>query len=145
MPHGSALLWLDRLVLNPDRTVRNPNLIWWSDRVWLIDHGASLRFQYAWHRVSEASPREPGRTRQPHLFESSVADLASIDGKMASLLTRDALESAVARVPDGFLMPLTGAPVDDALAGPSTTRRRAAHVAFLWKRLKPPRPFLEGG
>lgn len=54
------------------------------------------------------------------------------------MLSRDALEAAVRAVPDDFLVPLLPSSVpEDALA-----RRRAAYVAFLWKRLKPPSPFL---
>jgi hypothetical protein len=49
-------------------------------------------------------------------------------------VTRDALAVAIAAVPDDFLTPL------DAAGSPS--RRRAAYHAFLWKRLKKPRPFV---
>jgi hypothetical protein len=35
-------VWLDELTLNIDRTPRNPNLLVWHERLWLIDHGAAL-------------------------------------------------------------------------------------------------------
>jgi hypothetical protein len=42
-PDQAALVvWLDELTLNIDRTPRNPNLLVWHDRLWLIDHGAAL-------------------------------------------------------------------------------------------------------
>ena len=42
-PEMAALVvWLDELTLNIDRTPRNPNLLVWHDRLWLIDHGAAL-------------------------------------------------------------------------------------------------------
>jgi hypothetical protein len=141
-----AILWLDRLTLNPDRTARNPNLLWWSDQLWLIDHGATLGFQYAWRQVSETSPREPALMPEAHLFESSVPthDLRSADETCAPRLTREALEAAVAAVPESFLLPLLDAGSrTQAEASPSIVRRRAAYVAFLWQRLQPPRPFLE--
>jgi hypothetical protein len=42
-PEVAALIvWLDELTLNIDRTPRNPNLLVWHERLWLIDHGAAL-------------------------------------------------------------------------------------------------------
>jgi hypothetical protein len=135
----AAILWLDRLVCNPDRTASNPNLLWWADQLWLIDHGAALGFQYAWSRVSEETPREPALMPDAHLFEGVVSsdELQAADAALADRLTRDVLDTAVAGVPDTFLAPLA-----EADAQP-VGRRRAAYASFLWKRLKPPRPFLE--
>ncbi|WP_132114649.1 HipA family kinase [Actinocrispum wychmicini] len=45
---AARLLWLDALVLNVDRSWRNPNLLLWHKDVWLIDHGASLYFHHGW-------------------------------------------------------------------------------------------------
>jgi HipA-like kinase len=39
---AALVVWLDELTLNIDRTPRNPNLLIWHDRLWLIDHGAAL-------------------------------------------------------------------------------------------------------
>src|SRR5947207_2729272 len=36
----AATLWLDRFVLNPDRTINNPNVLANDGRVYLIDHGS---------------------------------------------------------------------------------------------------------
>lgn len=134
----AAVLWLDRLVSNPDRTARNPNLLWWADRLWLIDHGAALGFQYDWARVSEDSPRAAGLGPEAHLFESvtSTDALRAADEALAPKLTREVVDRAVAAVPDSFLRPL----VDDASL---VARRRAGYVAYLWKRLRAPRQFLE--
>ena len=44
---AAAVVWLDALVMNVDRTPRNPNLLCWHGRVWLIDHGAALYRQHA--------------------------------------------------------------------------------------------------
>ena len=133
----AAILWLDRLVLNPDRTQRNPNLVWSEGRVWLIDHGAALRFQYDWSSVTEDAPRRAGVEIEPHLFASSVTaiDLATWDEIFAARLTPDVLEAAVAAVPDSFLAPF--------VPREPLPRRRAAYVDFLSRRLVAPRPFLE--
>ena len=130
------ILWLDGLVGNLDRTARNPNLLAAGDRLWLIDHGASLSFQYAWPAVTEASPQRPLRAREPHLLAAHAPTLAAAAPALAALLTRDVLEAALAVVPDSFLAPLVAAATPDALA-----RLRAAHVAYLWKRLRAPQLF----
>lgn len=130
------ILWLDGLVGNLDRTARNPNLLADGDRLWLIDHGASLSFQYAWPAVTEASPQRPLRAREPHLLAAHAPALAAAAPALAALLTRDVLEAALAVVPDSFLAPLVAVATPDALA-----RLRAAHVAYLWKRLRAPQLF----
>src|SRR5919107_943078 len=43
---AAAIVWFDALMTNVDRTPRNPNLLWWHGRLWLIDHGAALYLQH---------------------------------------------------------------------------------------------------
>jgi hypothetical protein len=127
------VLWLDALVMNPDRTATNTNILMAKGQPWLIDHGASLAFQYDWARVSEDSPRAPSR-HEAHLFGDRAGRLAHWDAQLAAALTRNVLQKAAARVPDEFL--------SDRPREWSPERARAAYVAFLWKRLTPPRPFV---
>jgi hypothetical protein len=137
---AAAILWLDRLVLNPDRTPRNRNLLWWERRAWLIDHGAALRFQYNWRAVTEDTPRTAIASPEPHLFEPAAAsgDWPTWAALFASRLTREVLEAAVAAVPSSFLAPLLpcGTAASPAAQAEALRRRRAAYVAFLWKRLR---------
>lgn len=133
---ASQVRWLDWLTLNPDRTPANPNLLVDGRHFWLIDHGAALPFHHDWAAVTEQTPlrREIAHT---HLFASAATRLVEWDPLLTSLLTRDRLTDAVAEVPASFLEPLlAGEAPADAL-----TRRRAAYVAFLWKRLRGPRQF----
>src|SRR4051795_5709711 len=44
---AALVVWLDELTLNIDRTPRNPNLLVWHERLWLIDHGAAFFPQHA--------------------------------------------------------------------------------------------------
>lgn len=128
----ARLAWLDAFVMNPDRTRANPNLLLWNRQPWLIDHGAALTFHHDWAGVTEQSPRERWDPTS-HLFGDRASLLEAEDSASAGAIDRDVLAAAVARVPDDFL---TGAfPADDA------TRLRAAYTAFLWKRLRAPRPF----
>ena len=129
----ARILWFDRLVMNPDRTAGNTNLLTERGRLWLIDHGAALGFQYDWAMLTEDLPRRPAAMPDPHVFEDGLAedDLTHADALLAPLVTREQLDAAVAAVPDSFLG-VTG----------DAGRRRAAYSAFLWKRLRPPRAHL---
>ena len=130
---ASKIVWLDGLVQNPDRTVKNPNLLWSRGALWLIDHGASLGFQHDWLRVTEQSPRSTRWQVGDHVLRSRATELHAVDAELASRLHRDALESALEAVPDDFVAKENRE---------ATRRRRAAYVAFLWKRLQGPRPFI---
>jgi hypothetical protein len=132
---ASRIAWLDGLVQNPDRTAKNPNLLWSRDRLWLIDHGASLGFHHRWSAVTEDSPRARGWPLASHLLRSRATLLSHIDNASADLLDRTVVESAIDAVPDEYL----------SVSGTTARRRRAAYVAFLWKRLQEPRPFLPTG
>jgi hypothetical protein len=132
------VLWLDALVMNPDRTPDNPNVLVGEGRSWLIDHGAALPFQYSWGTVTEDSPRTAAYPLERHLFAARARRLGGWDERLAERLTREVVDDAIARVPDDFLAPLLGHPPDTE----RLRRRRAAYHAFLWKRLKPPRPFV---
>lgn len=135
----AATLWLDRFVMNPDRTAANPNLLRHGRRLWLIDHGSALRFQYDWSVVTESAPRSPVTHAEPHLFEplADAAEWPEVDRVCAERVTRACLERALASVPAAFLQPMLPT---DATAR-DLARRKAAYVAYLWKRLRAPRSF----
>ena len=100
------VLWLDALVMNPDRTPGNPNILMWRGDPWLIDHGASLPFQYRWSAVNEDAPRRDDYPLARHLFGGRGDRLTEWDERLASRLPREVLQHAVAAVPDDFLRPL---------------------------------------
>lgn len=131
----ARVLWLDGLTMNPDRTPANPNILMWNDQPWLIDHGAALPFHHDWARVSEDSPRAP-TNYATHVFNHRLNLLPHFDSTLARALSRESLMAAIGNVPDGLL---------EALNGRSAARNRAAYHAFLWKRLKWPRPFARAG
>ena len=135
---AAAIVWLDALVQNPDRTTQNPNLMIKAGRVSLIDNGAALSFQYDWPNVTEQTPRQAGTFVENHLLQVSPRELAECDADLAGKLNRETLERALADVPDEFLAALVPAAFDLA-------RARAAYVAYLWKRLQRPRPFVNPG
>jgi putative ABC transport system ATP-binding protein len=64
---ATRVLWLDGLVMNPDRTPSNPNVLFWKRQPWLIDHGAALPFAHQWSSVDEEAPRERTDYRARHM------------------------------------------------------------------------------
>ena len=134
------VLWLDALVMNVDRTARNSNLMRSQDKLWVIDHGAALPFQYNWSAIVEQSPRRATYAMHRHIFGNRVRALDRWDHKLAAMLSRAVLQTVVSQVPDCFLAPL----MPPGASTKSIDRRRQAYVAYLWKRLKFPRPFMVG-
>lgn len=131
---ASRIVWLDGLTMNADRTRQSSNLLSWHGQVWLIDHGAALPFHFDWASVDEGSARAPGPPAAEHVLFGRASALEEADRAGATALRREVLEAAVAAVPDSFL--------GTAYPGEDADRMRAAYVAFLWKRLKSPRPFM---
>jgi len=129
----ARVLWLDGWVMNPDRTASNPNLLLWRRQAWLIDHGSALPFHYRWADVSEDTPRERS-DYSGHVFAARASLLPRYEAELARAASPAQLSVATQKLPAEFLAEL-GPERDPA-------RSRAAYAAFLWKRLKPPRPFL---
>ena len=127
---ASRILWFDALVTNVDRTPRNPNLLTWHGRLWLIDHGASLYFHHAW-RGWEAASKRPFVAARDHVLLPFAWTIAETDAALASQLEDQALREIVDLVPEEWLQDEPG--FSDAAA------LRAAYVEFLSSRLEEPR------
>lgn len=98
---AGRVLWFDAFVNNVDRTWRNPNMLWWGGRLWLIDHGASLTFHHNWPTADRAVTRPYDVTG--HVMADASPDLQAATAFALERLTDDALAAAVAAVPDGWL------------------------------------------
>ena len=127
---ASRVLWFDALVTNVDRTPRNPNLLTWHNRLWLIDHGASLYFHHAW-RGWEAASKRPFAAARDHVLLPFAEAIAETDAALAARLPDEVLQGIVDLVPEEWLRGETGFP--------DTTALRAAYVEFLLRRLEEPR------
>jgi hypothetical protein len=126
---ASEVVWLDAFTTNVDRTPRNPNLLVWHRRTWLIDHGAAL-YQHHSDRDLVSRAREPFPLVAEHVLLPLASDLRGADRRMAEALDDAAVRQAVARVPDDWL-------------GPDPDGARAGYVAYLRARLQEPRGFVE--
>lgn len=98
---AGRVLWFDALVGNVDRSWRNPNLLHWHGRPYLIDHGATLTFQHNWPTADRWVPR-PYDARD-HVLIGCAPDVAAADAALAPLVTADTVRAAVADVPAGWL------------------------------------------
>ncbi|HEU4973747.1 MAG TPA: HipA family kinase [Baekduia sp.] len=125
---AAAVVWLDALTLNVDRTARNPNMLLWHERLWLIDHGAAL---YRHHAPSWPAGAAAGAFPQiaDHVLLPFAGSILEADEALAGRLPAETLEAIVGAVPDEWL----GA--DDPGA------QRAAYVDHLAERLATPRAF----
>ncbi len=99
---ASAIVWLDALTLNVDRTPRNPNLLLWEGRLWLIDHGAALYFHHAWSsapaHVASAYPQA-----RDHVLWARAGRLEAAHAAMAPRVAAALDGGLLARVPGAWL------------------------------------------
>lgn len=137
---AAAIVWLDALATNVDRTARNPNLLVWQRRLWLIDHGAALYFHHDWESVDEVRARAPFPHVRNHVLLPVAADLAAADARLAPRLTPEAVEEALAAVPDELLM---AAPPGRPPAFPTPEAHRDAYLRYFRARLEAPRAFAQ--
>jgi hypothetical protein len=117
---AAAVVWLDALVENVDRTPRNPNLLLWHGRLFLIDHGAALYVHHGSRDPLDAARRPFGGVRD-HVLLGAAGSLLEADARLADSARPNA---AAALVPRAWA---DGAPYSEHLA----------------RRLEAPRDWLE--
>ncbi|MGP0035172.1 MAG: HipA family kinase [Solirubrobacteraceae bacterium] len=99
---AADIVWLDALTTNVDRTPRNPNLLIWHDRLWLIDHGAALYLQHGGlDPVAHAERRFP--LIGQHVLLPCAGSIAEAQERLAPVVDRGLLEEVVGLVPAGWL------------------------------------------
>ncbi len=135
---AARIVWLDAFTTNPDRTARNPNLLVWQRRPWLIDHGAALYAHHDWAAVDAERTRTSFPLIRSHVLLPQSGDLADADRASVELLDGDAIRDVVASVPDSLLV--------DAASGasdfPTAAAARARYQQYLEARLGGPRTFV---
>jgi hypothetical protein len=120
-------VWFDALVMNVDRTPRNPNLLRWHRAMWLIDHGASF---YRHHGADEASwdPAVVAADRftmiGDHVLLPRASSISAADARLAPMVDDAILRRLAAAVPAGWADP-------------------GAYIDFLRARIASPRGFVE--
>lgn len=99
---ASKIVWLDCLLTNVDRTVKNTNLLLWNRELWLIDHGASLYFHHNWARLEGASKRSFTQIRD-HVLLPAATMLVDVDEECRSLLTPERIREITSLIPEKWL------------------------------------------
>ena len=129
---ASAIVWFDAFVSNVDRTPRNPNILTWHKRLWLIDHGAALYFH---HGSSEFVSRSRLRFQmiKEHILLPFATQLAEADARLAPLLTPEIIRSVVEQVPEIWL--------NSGQADYDVSGLRREYEQYLTARLAEPRTF----
>jgi len=134
---ASRLVWFDAYTTNPDRTHRNPNILIWQRKPWLIDHGAAIYAHHSWSTADLERTPTPFSLIEDHVLLARADDIEAADRRLAPLLTAGALEEVLAAVPDSLLR-------DPLIASefPSADAARDRYRRYLLDRLAPPRLFV---
>ncbi len=98
---AGRILWFDALVGNVDRSWRNPNMLRWHGRPYLIDHGATLTFAHHWPGAEAWITRE--YDAREHALITGRPQVQEADRALAPLITRSLVADAVAEAPDEWL------------------------------------------
>jgi hypothetical protein len=98
---AADIVWLDALATNVDRTARNPNLLIWHGRLWLIDHGAALYLHHGGLVPGEHADR-PFPLIAEHVLLTHAGSILQAAERMAPRVGRALIEEAVALVPGGW-------------------------------------------
>lgn len=123
---ASQIVWLDCLLTNVDRTVKNTNMLSWYKELWLIDFGASLYFHHSWQNW-KAQAEKPFAHVKDHVLLSQATQLDLIDAEFKKILTKDLIENIIAVIPEVWLK--------DEKTFSSIEAHRQAYVDFLLTRI----------
>jgi hypothetical protein len=101
---ASRTVLFDAFVLNVDRTPRNPNLLSWHGRLWLIDHGASLYFHHGWGPNDRlTASRDPFAEVRHHVLLPWASALREAAGEQAAILTDQVFARVAQEIPAPWL------------------------------------------
>lgn len=123
---ASRIVWLDALLMNVDRTVRNTNMLIWHKELWLIDHGASLYFHHSWDNWEEQALK-PFIQIKDHVLLKNASDVELVDKQYRLLLSEEVIRNIVDIVPSEWLI--------DESRDLTAADARAVYVSFFMKRL----------
>jgi hypothetical protein len=99
---AADIVWLDALTTNVDRTPRNPNLLLWHSRLWLIDHGAALYLHHGGLDPAEHAAR-PFPLIAEHVLLPHAGSILEAHERMTAGVSRALLGEVAALVPAQWL------------------------------------------
>jgi hypothetical protein len=95
---AANIVLLDALATNVDRTPRNPNMLLWHGRLWLIDHGAALYLQHRGLVPSEHFD-QPFPLIAEHVLLPHAGSIAAAHERLAPLVDRRLIGEVVGLTP----------------------------------------------
>jgi hypothetical protein len=116
---AAEVVWFDALMTNVDRTPRNPNLICWHQRVYLIDHGAAMYRQHAAEDFAAEAARPFPQIRE-HVLLPAASSILDAGSRLNERLDEALVAEILSRVPDEWL----------------GERGRRGHVTWVMERLR---------
>lgn len=122
---ASKIVWLDALLMNVDRTVKNTNMLIWHKELWLIDHGAALYFHHNWDNWKETVDK-PFVQIKDHVLLSKAKDVAQIDATYKELFNKENIRKILDVIPDEWLI--------DEVRHLSADEVREVYVEFISRR-----------
>ena len=126
-PDFSAdVVWFDSLVTNSDRSPRNPNILTWHRRLYLIDHGAALYVHHTW-TDPDAHAERALPTIRDHVLLPRAGPLMRAHERLAPRLWASVIANAVSNVPEALLG------VDRTVG--DATAQRMAYRRYLERRV----------
>jgi hypothetical protein len=123
---ASQIVWLDCLLTNMDRTVRNTNMLWWHKELWLIDHGACLYFHHN-PQDWQMQALRPFTLIKDHVLLPQATQLEEADKAFHTILTNEKIQAIVNLIPDDWLTGDTNFQ--------SANEHRQMYIQFLETRL----------
>lgn len=122
---ASKIVWLDALLMNVDRTVRNTNMLIWHNELWLIDHGAALYFHHNWSNWQE-TVEKPFVQIKDHVLLRHANQVDRVDQQYRSFFNAENVNRILAALPDEWL--------ENSDEGVSAADARSVYLTFLTKR-----------
>jgi hypothetical protein len=122
---AADIVWFDALTANVDRTPRNPNMLLWHGRLWLIDHGAAFYHQHAASDLP-AQARVPFAAIRNHVLLPHAASILEADDRLAPRIPATMPRELASMIPPAW-----------------QEHPPEAYAAWLERRLEPPRAFAQ--
>ncbi len=122
---ASKIVWLDALLMNVDRTVKNTNMLIWHKELWLIDYGAALYFHHNWDNWKDTVTK-PFVQIKDHVLLSKATEIERIDAEYKGLFTKENIKLVLDAIPDEWLV--------DEVRSLNAEQVREVYVEFIAQR-----------
>lgn len=123
---ATGIVWMDALLTNVDRTVKNTNMLIWHKDLWLIDHGSCLYFHYAWSNW-EKSVLSAFSPIKDHVLLPYIKDINVTDEQYKKILTAEKIRGVIDLIPEDWLLWPGCEEIPEEI--------KDIYFRFLWERL----------